>query len=662
MMITLVKPQVLRYFYHNLPSGHTTQWVAHDHLRNFHLPTTMGSGGTVKVDIDRLDTNGTFTNHDIVRGVVTLAVTDLISLALIDVKLEGITRSELKVPEVKRRKSDKERMRTTIDVHKVLYDSVVVFPPPNVRNVQLGREFTLTPGNYTYPFEFTIPLELNCVKVSGITNKVLFNKKNMSVVLNNGNFNQKFFVNKAKLYLNQQLDPGMPPQRSSVQQYHISAQLPPLLLGMDDFALVKYFVKVTCKRLLIFKQNLRSYEPFVFLPLDLDIPQQNSTHLAEEEYREVFVRKQVVFSNRIPDIIGVPASPPRTTPPPPMMPDPIPVPSPQQKRGFFKKIFDPSTMPTDRLYGGQINSGQPINTSKQRNRNGYEIQAKDVPFGFEIRFRHPAFLIPDKPPSFRLFLVSNYRPLRYELQYGRPGELSGLGVVYLQKLSVSLTIFTSVLVLEDNGNERDIHNGTNERVIPICNNVYENLKFDLVNAKPVRLAGMQSHVGGGEVYEIEIPKQYFSNCVLPEHLSPTFRTCNISRKYLLTVLAGFSLEKVHNFKDSNEINRKVKNVELVCPNVRILSGLQLTLLLHSNALKSSVNFGESTGSIPTYPKSPPYSATESGLSEKQQAVEQNTLPTYTDVMREASYQDDQEHQRARRRYKQHEMYYHNLDG
>ncbi|MCH0629181.1 hypothetical protein JNB11_04305 [Kocuria palustris] len=622
----------------------------------------MGSGGTVKVDIDRLDTNGTFTNHDIVRGVVTLAVTDLISLALIDVKLEGITRSELKIPEIKRRKSDKERMRTIIDVHKVLYDSVVVFPPPNVRNVQLGREFTLTPGNYTYPFEFTIPLELNCVKVSGITNKVLFNKKNMNVVLNNGNFNQKFFVNKAKLYLNQQLDPGMPPQRSSVQQYHISAQLPPLLLGMDDFALVKYFVKVTCKRLLIFKQNLRSYEPFVFLPLDLDIPQQNSTRLAEEEYREVFVRKQVVFSNRIPDIIGVPASPPRTTPPPPMMPDPITVPSPQQKRGFFKKIFDPSTMPTDRLYGGQINAGQPINISKQRNRKEYEIQAKDVPFGFEIRFRHPAFLIPDKPPSFRLFLVSNHRPLRYELQYGRPGELSGLGVVYLQKLSISLTIFTSVLVLEDNGNERDIHNGTNERVIPICNNVYENLKFDLVNAKPVRLAGMQSHVGGGEIYEIEIPKQYFSNCVLPEHLSPTFRTCNISRKYLLTVLAGFSLEKVHNFKDSNEINRKVKNVELVCPNVRILSGLQLTLLLHSNALKSSVNFGESTGSIPTYPKTPPYPATESGLSEKQQAAEQNTLPTYTDVMREASYQDDQEHQRARRRYKQHEMYYHNLDG
>ena len=74
-------------------------------------------------------------------------------------------------------------------MHKALYDTVIVFPPDNVRQVSQAKDFTLTPGNYSYPFEFKLPLNNSCVQLQGITNKVLFNKKNFDLIINNGNFN-----------------------------------------------------------------------------------------------------------------------------------------------------------------------------------------------------------------------------------------------------------------------------------------------------------------------------------------------------------------------------------------------------------------------------------------------------------------------------------------
>ncbi|CAN3364476.1 hypothetical protein DICA0_E36246 [Diutina catenulata] len=605
----------------------------------------MGSGGTVKIDIDRNATDGTFTNHDVVRGVVRLAVTDSISLTSIEVKLEGISRSQLRVPEPKRKKNDKERLRTLVDVHKVLFESQVVFPPQNVRQVSTAREYTLTPGNYTYPFEFTIPLDNDCVKVSGISNKVSFNKKNMDVVFNNGNFNQKFLMNKAKSYLNSAMDgSGTPGAPAPVQNYHVTTQLPPSLSGMDDFASVKYFVKVTCKRSSIFKQNLRSYDPFVFLPLDLEIARQPPPGVVEEEYREVFVRKEIVFRDRIPDIVGIKVDQPRRSSASSGASSGSIGRSAPPKRGLFKKMFDP------------VGSPQPNNHHYSAPKSDpYQIDAKNVPFGFEVRFRHPAFLIPDKPPSFRLYLISKYKPSRYQLEYGAPGESSGLGVVYLQKLKMDLVCTTTVSVLEDFVNDREIHTGSHETTIPICTNLYQNLTFDLAAARPQPRASASTQQGGGSVYEIEIPQKYFKNAVLPEHLSPSFRTCNISRKYALVITAGLSSEQVTNFKDQREFDTKVKMVELVCPNIKVLSGLSLTSTLHSNASKSSL------------PRDTPPPMPERPMSEKQQLAQQDEkqssaqLPTYDDVVREASYQDDSEHQRARRRYRQHAMYYQNLD-
>ena len=57
----------------------------------------MGSSD-VKIEIDRTSTGGTFTNYDIIKGTVRLIVTNSITLNYIQVKLEGVSKSQLSIP------------------------------------------------------------------------------------------------------------------------------------------------------------------------------------------------------------------------------------------------------------------------------------------------------------------------------------------------------------------------------------------------------------------------------------------------------------------------------------------------------------------------------------------------------------------------------------
>ena len=129
-------------------------------------------------------------------------------------------------------------------------------------------------------------------------------------MINNGNFNSDFVRHKAQQYYQEFVaGPNGVTQKNPSQSqlpYHITSQLPPSISGMGNFATIKYYVKVTCKRSSIFKVNLRSFEPFTFLPLETDPP---SNENEEELYKEVFVRKEVIFKNRIPSIVGVEVPP-----------------------------------------------------------------------------------------------------------------------------------------------------------------------------------------------------------------------------------------------------------------------------------------------------------------------------------------------------------------
>lgn len=661
----------------------------------------------VKIEIDRLTSGGTFTNYDVISGSVTLTVTGSISLNYIQVKLEGISKTELSIPREPTGRKER-RDKVISDVHRVLYDTMVVFPPENVRQVSNAKEFTLSPGNYTYPFKFKVPLNNSCVKMLGITNKVQFNKKSFDLRINNGNLNSDTLRNMTSLYLqnfqnlalgpgNQQSSPGnaMSAQPQS-QPYHITNQLPPSLSGLNDFASVKYFVKVTCKRSSFLKVNLRAFDPFIFLPLDLDSHNQPLFNSGDfEEYREVFVRKEVVFKNRLPEIVGmkVPASDSKSLP---KTPGYFPVP---QRKGFFSKFFDNSSP-----YGTPPATSSvlpPLPKKSSTGSNKPKVNKADVPFSFEARFRHPAFLIPTKSPSFKLYLVSRLNPSVYSLgEYGKPDESNGLGVVYLHRLVIELTSTTFVSVLENDGSVNEIHKSKHEDVITVCNNTYQNLRFDLMNCKKLKSSSSTSSSNSlHDVYELEIPRKYFSNCVLPDYLSPSFRTCNIQRKYKLTLVAGFSSEKISDINNQTELNKKLRYVDLQMNDIKVLGGLSMTSSLQDNASKLSLN-NTTNGSIhssnsspspgaapatPALPKRPDsrrsdsaatnaeelerpprlpsrHSSVADGNSSVASSSDSLPLPTYDDVMREASFQDNSEHIRARRRYQQHEHYYNNLEG
>lgn len=603
-------------------------------------------GYDVRVEIDKTRTGGTFTNHDLISGTVKLTTTSSILLTYIQVKLEGIATTQLTIPKGRPGRDRKDKLLQ--DVHKVLYDSLIVFPPENVRQVSSTKEFTLTPGNYTYPFEFKIPLNTACAKMSGLTNKISINKKSFDLVLNNGNFNSNFIRNTANSYIQQYTNPAnhqktqqKQQQTMQLQNYHIQSQLPPSLGKVSDPASVRYFVKVTCKRSSFLKANLRAFDPFMFLPLDLDIHNQPLVEgrRSYEEYKEVFYRKDLVFKDRLPQIVGVKTDPKKALPK-----TPIAVP---QKKGFMLSFFGSSSP-------SYLRPNLPTRTSK-----GMEITTVSVPFSFEVRFRHPAFVIPLHPPSFKLYFVTDVNPTKYSLaQYDKPDDSNGLGVVFLQRLTMELRSVTQISVLETDGATNEIHQARSEDVYQLCNNTYQNLLFDLKNAKRLKLSSASSSgFVSANAYEMEVPRKYFDNWELPSNLPPTFQTCNISRKYSLTIVAGFSSEVITDFGNKAEVERKIKYVDLFCPEVKVLSGLKLTSTLHSNASGASVGrLNDRKNSAgpdrkPSLPERPSTTSINSGSGRSSASAEDTSrLPTYDDVVRESSFQDDSEHFRARRRY------------
>lgn len=544
----------------------------------------------IRVEVDQSTNNGAFTNYDIIQGRVLLVVTDSISLTSIQVKLEGVSKTELLVSLENGKKVDKKIVQ---DTHKVLYETAVVFPPENVRKVSQAKDFTLTAGNYSYPFSFTIPLNNSCSKILGVTNMILFNKKSFDVVLNNNKLNDDSL-------------------------YHSTNQLPPSFTKDNDTASVKYFVKVTGARSSVFKVNLRAFDPFVFLPLDLI-----DTNHRGEEYREVYVRKQITFASRLPEIVGVY----------------VPEPKKKTKKGFFSSVVNST-------------SNYVTNAASVYRDGYYQIQPQNVSFSFEIRFQYHPYLVPSKAPAFQLFLISTFNPDRYTLkQYGKPDESNGLGVIYLQSLKAELISTTAVSVKVKTNSKQELRTVDKEEVHQLCNNAFDNLRFDLRDCKRLpndhnisTAPNTPLDVADGHMYELEIPAAYFSNCSMPNHIAPTFRTCNISRRYKMRIEGSFSSKLINGA--SPNTSQEVKVADLFVENITVLSGLNMTKQLAAN----SGLYKDSPTLAPVAPVRPPSDVKVDPEQKSEQKPDQ-PLPTYDDAVREGDFQDSSEHQRARRRYK-----------
>lgn len=580
-------------------------------------------GNDLRIEIDRSQTGGTFTNYDFITGTVKLTNTSSLTLNYIQVKLEGLSQSQMVVETYKDDRQDRKEYRTLQDVHKLLYDTLVVFPPDNVRAVSRAKEFTLTPGTYIYPFLFKIPLKNSCSKSSDHSETLFPNVRRLDFNIGGLRLDLNNFVSSFNLvHLN---NPSV--------KHHEHSQLPPSVLSMGHSARVTYFVKATCKRASFFKANLRDIDPFKFLPLDLD-DQFKPIRLLEEEYDEVYYRKDVVFKNRIPEVADIGMD--HTTSSKPSLSTPL-----GSKKGLLSSIFSPISPPVS-----------PEEHSGTSSRRTIEISKQDVNFAFEVRFCGPEYLSPTESPRFKLFLVSNVDPSIYSLaKDGKPQKSNGLGVVYLHRLKFDLVSTTGILVTNKDGQKTEFHHSRIDKVYSICNNTYLDLVLDLKDSKRQKSSSTSSNgLKGLNAYELEIPKNYYQNFQLPRDLAPSFKTCNIYRSYDLVISADVSDERLC----GRSSDSKIIFVELLCSNVKVLSGFKLTQTLNSNATNPSVgaSFGNSddSGLEKVHRLLVPGNQLEIERAYEHPVERVNVpLPTYQDVVRESSNQDDSEHIHARER-------------
>lgn len=473
------------------------------------------------------------------RGEVRLSTTSSVSLSCIQVKLEGISSTQMMVPE---RRGKRAREKVIHDTHKFLYKTAIVFPPENIRQVSSNSDFTLGPGTHTYPFELHFPRTTSCTSISGVTNIASINKKTRTVVLNNGNFGVDQLKNTATGYVQSLNNPNLRRQQEQQQQealnqcsYHIRTPLPPTFAHDGGSANVHYFVKVTCKRSSLLKQNYRKTNPFKFRPLDIE-----RTGDSHARHREVFFRREVVFPNRsyVPDSESLKA-----------------LPNVPAREGFFLSFF-----------GNKQRDGPASGSGRQGRR-------KLIPYGVEVRLRAGTSFVPGRPPPLKIYLISENDPSLFSLsQYGKGTESNGLGVLYLQSLSLELESITTTSVLETvYGNE--IHEQESIETIPLCKNVYDNLKFDLINATSlVSTSTTSNDYISPSSFELEVPRHFYENCRVPKNVVPAFQTCNITRSYRLVVQLGLSSEPVNNMLQQQE--NKVM-IDIVCSEINVLSGMKL---------------------------------------------------------------------------------------
>ncbi|KAF5095626.1 hypothetical protein D0Z00_003072 [Geotrichum galactomycetum] len=151
-----------------------------------------------------------------------------------------------------------ESKKDAFEVHKFMYVTQTLFPPPEIRTASAAREFTLPAGRHAYDFSLVIPDNLACQSV----------KQPGSLSLS------RFVIDKR----------GLDYARSASS--HTSGPLPPSLSDIDKHAIIRYFLKVTVARTSFLKPNIRVYKPIVFLPPDANIlPSQNV----------LFVRRNVLL-------------------------------------------------------------------------------------------------------------------------------------------------------------------------------------------------------------------------------------------------------------------------------------------------------------------------------------------------------------------------------
>ncbi|KAF4550737.1 Hypothetical protein D9617_16g015270 [Elsinoe fawcettii] len=181
-----------------------------------------------------LDQNySTFTNLDIVSGKVYVRTPKSLSVSTVTIKLEGESSTRLLPPPT----PQNERPKPAIEFHKILYKTITLFPPPELRSrSEVKASFTIPPGTHEYPFSFKIPFNASCAL-----------DKNAAPAISVA---------------------GMSVEIARPPPGHLRRPLPPTLRGFPGEAEIRYFLKATVARPNILKENVRAYYPFNFSPIE----------------------------------------------------------------------------------------------------------------------------------------------------------------------------------------------------------------------------------------------------------------------------------------------------------------------------------------------------------------------------------------------------------
>ncbi|GME71821.1 unnamed protein product [[Candida] boidinii] len=426
------------------------------------------------------------------------------------------------------------------------------------------------------------------------------------------------------------------------QQHHMISILPPSLSDLKDKAMIKYFIKVTCKRSNFFKNNIRLIKPFIFLPVD-------NINLTKSNDQRMYVRNNFTIKNKLPEIVAVYDN---------SFSDSgfdddyevlnelkskkkllttriiqeedflsqherrlVEIDSARRiknygnysvygEKSLLKSIFlsaeyddekkriketskrqsdstkrnskdssknstkDSQTSYQDKElwkiyenYQKKVNQYIEIDNlirqfDDNKNKEFPKIKPVNLNLFFEARFRYPAFIVPSKKLNFRLYVLTKTPSERFKLFNE---ESSGLGKIYLQYLKIDLIKITKLRSANDLNNEF-----TEYETLLKLNNL--NYRFDLKDCKESNLT---DDITGRPLYELEIPNEFFRSQNLPDYIGPSFKTCNISRDYKLSISAGFSESKIKNFNsiNDNSLGEIISSVELITK-IKVLSGLE----------------------------------------------------------------------------------------
>ncbi|ODQ81364.1 hypothetical protein BABINDRAFT_160716 [Babjeviella inositovora NRRL Y-12698] len=113
------------------------------------------------VDI-QISLNKSHYTSEPINGKVLIHNSSELTLDYVEVKLEGVARSSIRVRGKRRRRQRRALQLDRIpnEEHKVLYQTVIVFPPPEIRKVASpNTQFTLPPGKHNFEFLFQIPVD-----------------------------------------------------------------------------------------------------------------------------------------------------------------------------------------------------------------------------------------------------------------------------------------------------------------------------------------------------------------------------------------------------------------------------------------------------------------------------------------------------------------------